>query len=101
MTGLVERAKFPQPINLDAVERDWENRGYSCHRFEDPPGQVWRDFVHATNEVVTVAEGRLKITIEGEVFVADVGDEVFIPRDAPHTVANAAAGRTVWFFGYD
>ena len=44
---------------------------------------------------------QLKVTIEGEVFVADVGDEVFIPQDARHTVANAATGRTVWLFGYD
>ena len=101
MTGLVERTKFPQPINLDAVERDWADRGYSYHRFEDPAGQVWRDFVHMTNEVVTVAEGQLKVTIEGEAFVADVGAEVFIPRGATHSVATTAAGKTVWLFGYD
>jgi quercetin dioxygenase-like cupin family protein len=93
--------KIPQPINLDAIERDWAGRGYSYHRFEDPAGQVWRDFVHATNEVITVAKGQLKVTIEGEAFVADVGDEVFIPRGATHSVANTAAGKTVWLFGYD
>ena len=101
MSGRVERAKFPDPLDFTSVEQDWRQRGYSCHRFEDPPGQVWRDFVHATNEVVTVAQGRLEVEIDGEVFLADPGDEVFIPRNAIHTVANAAEGRTTWLFGYD
>lgn len=101
MTGLVERAKFPQPLDQEVVEENWRGRGYSCHRFTDPPGQVWRDFVHRTNEVVTVSEGRLEVIIEGETFLAEVGDEVFIPRNAKHTVANESSGTTVWMFGYD
>ena len=101
MSELVTKAKFASPVDPAAVKQDWQGRGYSYHRFEDPPGQVWRDFVHATNEVVTVASGRLKVTIDGETVIADVGDEVFIPRDALHTVANAADTHTVWIFGYD
>ena len=101
MSGRVERAKFYDPLDVAPVEHDWRQRGYSCHRFEDPPAQRWGDFVNATNEVVTVSEGRLEVEIDGEVFLANPGDEVFIPRDAMHTVANAADGRTVWLFGYD
>jgi quercetin dioxygenase-like cupin family protein len=41
------------------------------------------------------------VTIEGTTVLAEVGDEVFIPRDAVHTVANASDGETIWMFGYD
>lgn len=101
MSEFVTKERFARPVDPATVRQDWQARGYSCHRFEDPPGQVWRDFVHATNEVVTVASGRLEVTIDGETVFAEVGDEIFIPRDAVHTVANAAATNTVWMFGYD
>ena len=100
MSARVKRAKFLDPLDVASVEQDWHQRGYSCQRFEDPPGQVWRDFVHSTNEVVMVSKGRLEVEIDGEVFLANPGDEVFIPRDTTHTVANAADGRTVWLLGY-
>ena len=101
MSGCLTRAKFSDPLDAASVEQDWRQRGYSCHRFEDPPGQVWRDSAHSTDEVVMVLEGRLELEIDGEVFLANPGDEVFIPRDTMHTIANAADGRTAWLFGYD
>jgi|TARA_Y100000588_G_scaffold322963_1_gene355297 mannose-6-phosphate isomerase-like protein (cupin superfamily) len=101
MVEMVNRAKFPQPVDRDAVERSWRDRGYDCHTFNDPPGQQWNDFVHRTNELVTVVEGELELEIEGETCTAGPGDEVFIPRDAVHSVRNIHAGRTRWFFGYD
>lgn len=101
MTEYLTKSKFPAPVNAEDIAQDWQLRGYSFSRFDDPPGQVWRDFVHPTNEVVTVAAGRLEVTIAGESIIAEVGDEVFIPRNAVHTVANASPDRTVWMFGYD
>jgi len=101
MVGHVTKSKFEFPLDLSALKADWQKRGYSYHEFRDPPGRVWRDFVHATNEVVTVAEGRLEVEIEGESFIAEPGDEVFIPKDAYHTVRNIGETETVWVFGYD
>lgn len=98
---LVTRARFASPVSPDHVRADWHSRGYDCHRFTDPPGQTWRDFVHETNEVVTVVDGRLELTIRDEVIEAAPGDEVFIPRGAVHTVRNIHAGTTHWLFGYD
>ena len=48
-----------------------------------------------------MVEGELELEIEGETCTAGPGDEVFIPRDAVHSVRNIHAGRTRWFFGYD
>jgi len=83
------------------VVRDWIQRGFSCEAFTDPPGQEWRHFVHDTNELVTVVEGRLDVTLHGENYLLEPGDELFIPRGAEHTVRNLHTGKTRWLYGYD
>ena len=98
---LVTAAKFSSPVDQQAVSADWRARGYSCGLFVDPPGREWNGFVHQTNELVTVVEGRLRLTIGGEHIEAGPGDEVFIPRDAMHSVKNISPGTTRWLFGYD
>lgn len=101
MDDFLTRRKFRRPVSPEATERDWRTRGYSCRPFRDPPGRVWRDFVHATNEVVTVVQGRLEVVIDGRSLIVDEGDEVYIPKNAVHTVRNVSESETVWLFGYD
>ncbi len=85
----------------DRVAADWRARGYSCREFVDPPGREWNDFVHRTNELVTVVEGRLRMRVGEATCEAGPGDEVFIPRGAVHSVKNIHTGTTRWLFGYD
>ena len=80
--------------------KDWNSRGYSFGVFRDPPGQVWADFVHRTDELVVLAEGELEVEIEGKEQRPQIGEEVFIPANAVHTVRNVGVGNNVWFFGY-
>lgn len=101
MAELVARNKFAVPVDRRAVARDWRRRGYSCGLFVDPPGREWNDFVHDTNELVTVVEGRLEMTVGGARVEVAPGDEVFIPRHALHSVKNRHHGTTRWLFGYD
>ena len=101
MPETLSKQKFPRPVDSEAVAADWAGRGFSCHDFLDPPGQVWPDFVHRTGELVTVVEGRLELEVAGETVLAEPGDEVFIPEGASHTVRNVHPGRTHWLFGYD
>ena len=101
MSEVITRDKFPAPVQRDYVERNWAERGYSCDLFVDPPGQVWRDFVHASNELVTVQEGRLEMTVGDDTVVAEAGDEIFIPKGVMHTVRNINDATTYWLFGYD
>ncbi|MGF1610960.1 MAG: cupin domain-containing protein [Kiloniellales bacterium] len=101
MPELLVKAKFGQPLDRNRVAADWRARGYSCDLFVDPPGRAWNDFVHGTNELVTVVEGRLEMTIDGARLIAEPGDEVFIPRRALHSVKNVHAGTTRWLYGYD
>lgn len=98
---LVTRGKFPTPINKMAVAQDWRARGYGCDLFVDPPGQEWLGFVHATNELVTVVDGLLEVSVDGKVAVLEPGDEVFIPRNGVHDVTNRSNGVTRWLYGYD
>lgn len=93
--------KFPVPLDRDQVTQDWRRRGYSCDLFTDPPGREWKDFVHTTNELVTVMEGALKLTIGREEIIAEPGDEVFIPKGVCHSVKNVSSSTTHWLYGYD
>ena len=101
MSDIIERGKFARPVDRAAVARSWAARGYSCQPFTDPPGREWNDFVHATDELVTVLEGRLELAIGDKVVVAEEGDEVFIPKRTVHSVRNVHTGTTRWLFGYD
>ena len=93
--------KFSVPLDRDQVAHDWNGRGYSCDLFTDPPGREWNDFIHATNELVTVVEGKLKLTIGVEEIIAEPGDEVFIPKGVRHSVKNISSSTTRWLYGYD
>lgn len=93
--------KFPAPLDRDQVSHDWSQRGYSCDVFVDPPGREWNNFVHATNELVIVVVGKLRLTIGDEEIVAEPGDEVFTPKGMLHSVKNITSSSTEWLYGYD
>jgi quercetin dioxygenase-like cupin family protein len=101
MAEPVVRAKFASPVDPTAVHRDWRARGFSCIRFTDPPGRAWNDFVHDTNELVTVVDGRLRFIMGERTFELGPGDELLIPRGALHSVLNIHHGTTHWLYGYD
>jgi mannose-6-phosphate isomerase-like protein (cupin superfamily) len=101
MNTLFARRKFKSPVDRSAVAHDWQARGFSCEIFVDPPGREWLDFVHGKNELVTVIEGCLHLTVGDQIFVAEVGDEVFIPRGVQHFVRNIHDRTTRWLYGYD
>ena len=84
----------------DFIKQDWHSRGYSCGVFHDPPGQVWADFVHRTDELVILAEGEIEVEIEGKVERPKIGVEVFIPANAVHTVRNVGQTNNIWNYGY-
>ena len=86
-------------MNREQVKQDWAARGFSCDVWIDPPGQVWADFVHDTDELVMPIEGDVQFEIEGEVFRLAQGEELLIPARATHTVRTGATGSR-WLYGY-
>ncbi len=97
----VTRGRFAVPLDRDEVARDWRSRGFSCGLFTDPPGREWNDFVHGCNELVTVVEGALEMTVGEESCTIGPGDEVFIARDSLHSVRNVHGATTRWLYGSD
>ena len=87
-------------MNPNQIKQDCNSRGYSFGVFRDPPGQVWADFVHRTDELVVLAEGEIQVEIEGKSQRPQIGEEVFIPANAVHTVRNVGHSNNVWFYGY-
>ena len=82
----------------DLIKQNWNSRGYSFGVFRDPPGQVWADFVHRTDELVVLAEGEIEVEIEGKSQRPQIGEEVFIPANAVHTVRNVGLTNSVWYY---
>lgn len=97
----ITRGHFAVPVIPNNVQENWRTRGFSFHQFTDPPGQAWRDFVHSTDELLTVIEGRLELIVDHQSMIVGPGDEAFIPRHATHSVINRFPGTTRWLFGYD
>ena len=85
----------------ELIKQNWNSRGYSFGVFRDSPGQVWADFVHRTDELVVLAEGEIEVEIEGESQRPQIGEEVFIPANAVHTVRNVGLTNSVWYYEYE
>ena len=101
MTYEIKRKLFQPPVNQEEIGNLWKDRGFSCHLYVDKRGQEWNDFIHQTNELLTVVVGQLELTIENKTILVQPGDEVFILKGAIHSVKNCNNNHTNWLFGYD
>ncbi len=88
------------PVDHAAVRSAWLDEGFSFGVFRDPPGQEWNDFVHASDEYVLVAEGRLQIRVGSEQAMAEPGDLVRIPKGVRHSLKTVSKDGSVWLYGY-
>lgn len=89
-----------QAVNISSVRSAWHARGFSCDIWTDPPGQVWEDYRHTVDELVMVVEGEVEFEIGGKVIRPAVGEELFIPAGALHSVRNKARTVSRWLYGY-
>ena len=64
--------------------------------FSRLPCQALADFVHKNDELVVLAEGEIEIEIEGKSQRPQIGEEVFIPANALHTLRNVGSMGNVW-----
>ena len=87
-------------VDRVAVERDWRARGFSCGLWTDPPGQVWADFRHASDELVMVVDGEIELEVEDQRRRPAPGEELLIPAGARHTVRNVGRSTAHWLYGY-
>lgn len=47
-------------MQVSCVRTNWQQRGFSCALWTDPPGQVWADFVHPDDERLLPGDWRSK-----------------------------------------
>jgi mannose-6-phosphate isomerase-like protein (cupin superfamily) len=87
-------------MDIEQVRKAWQARGFDCHVWTDSPGQVWADFVHSVDELVMLVTGEIELSCEGKTLRPQIGEEVFIPAGASHTVRNVGSTTNRWCFGY-
>jgi len=61
-------------ISLDKVRGNWRARGFSCALWVDPPGRVWANFIHDTDELVMVVEGKQEFELNGKPVQPQIGE---------------------------
>ena len=96
---IIERGKWKDK-EIEEIKKDWERRGFTFDIWEDPPGQVWENFVHETDELVTPINVTLEVECNGVVAELKPGDEWFIPKGAVHSVRNKSSLKAYWVYGY-
>ncbi len=87
-------------INADEILRAWSKRGFHGGIWVDPPGQVWRDFVHREDELVMLLEGQLELEVDRREMHPSPGEEILIPAGALHTVRNTGNTTARWLYAY-
>ena len=87
-------------VDQEQIEKDWAARGFSCGLWVDPPGRVWSDFVHDTDEVVMLLEGEQEFEMGGQNFQLKPGEELVIPAGTRHTARNVGSVTSKWLYGY-
>jgi quercetin dioxygenase-like cupin family protein len=87
-------------VDIDTIRSSWRSRGFSCDIWTDPPGQVWEDYRHTVDELVMVLEGNVEFEINETVLQPAIGEELFIPAGALHSVRNKARTISRWLYGY-
>ena len=87
-------------VDQHVVAAEWQARGFSCDLWVDPPGQVWEDYRHATDELVMPVVGRLELEFGGRCLTPVPGEEILIPAGVSHTVRNIGGTTVQWLYGY-
>jgi hypothetical protein len=80
------------------MERPWNERGFSCELWIEPPGEVGEDYLHATDDLVMVVDGEFEI--DGQVHDPSAGEKLFISARARRTVRNLGCGESCCQNGY-
>ena len=87
-------------VDQAAVRKQWAARGFSCDLWVDPPGRVWNDFVHDTDELVMLVEGEEEFEMNGDKRRLQVGEELLITAGTSHTARNVGKTTSKWLYGY-
>lgn len=96
-----EAAEEPrnETVNETKVDSNWYNRGFTCNKRCDPPGQIWADYAHDADELIMVVDGAIDVDMKGETHHLEPGQELLVPASVPHTVRNTGSDSATWLKG--
>jgi glyoxylate utilization-related uncharacterized protein len=86
------------PVVPDTIRADFPR--FTFDTYIDPPGQVWADFVHRSDEFVVVVVGQVVIEVGTERNLCRPGDLVRIPAGVRHSLRTTNDSGSVWHYGY-
>ncbi len=86
--------------DIEEIQESWSTRGFSCNLWNTPPGGVWEDFIHDTDELIRVLDGELEVLLPAETVRLHPGEEVLVPSEVMHTVRPANGKTPQWLFGF-
>lgn len=87
-------------VDIQKIEKEWNSRGFAGGLWVDPPGQIWKDYVHNTDELVMLIAGEVEIDMEGAALLLHIGEELLIPANVYHTVRNIGRSESRWLYAY-
>ena len=82
------------------IKQQWQKRGFTFGIWQDPPGQIWKDYVHNQDELFMLVEGNVELTLNNQKIIPKIGEEILIPAGTVHTVKNNGNTQTTWYYGY-
>lgn len=85
-------------MNLEIIEFDIDMGVYTYITIEPGKTDSVADFVHPYAEVCTVIEGQLTIIMEGENYILDKGDSIYIKEHVRHIMRNDSNIKCVSFW---
>ena len=87
-------------MDVKKIEENWNHRGFSFGIWNDPPGQVWENYIHDVDELFMMVSGDILLEMKGKVLHLKAGEEVLIPAKVTHTVRNIGKIPSRWLYGY-
>ena len=86
-----ENKMLQKIIGEQKILQDWSERGFYGGLWGDPPGQIWKDYVHDADELFMAIDGEVELEISGKKSKLKIGEEILIPARAIHSVKNAVS----------
>ena len=87
-------------MERNKIQVEWKDRGYTFGVYNDPPGHRWENYVHESDELFMVAEGKVEVQLGKKKWSPKVGEEILIPAGQKHSVRNVGRMTSKWFYGY-
>lgn len=87
-------------IDIHHIQREWAERGFSFGIWSDEPGRKWEDFIHSTDELFLVVDGRVELELPDRKWCPAPGEEILIPGNTLHSVRNLGLTGSRWLYGY-